>query len=344
MALFGNRRKKKDSNSVPNLPKTDLALTLATCGFFVANIVLFARSAAWDALGELAVGMLFTSIVIAACKAGFPVLGRQLSTKESLKRPRNLRKFVDQSWQLVVHVFMTVVEVSLLNANAWEWWIDSKTVWSTPMALRGEPCPVDLRRLYIAQLAVWFVTAFSHKFIEAKHNDYFVMYSHHVATLGLVTLSYFNGWAAVGLLTLFIHDSSDIIVDSLKMVNYLGLDGSSGLFLAEAFFGLNLITWAVARLYFFSTKVIHAALPYHDGAGYGLFPREVDTFSFANACRWLLVSLLVMHVYWYYLFVKILVKLAAGSQGHDAGREYEGSSDSEPEDATEAPEASKKTD
>lgn len=97
------------------------------------------------------------------------------------------------------------------------------------------------------------------------------MYGHHVATLGLVSLSYFNGWQPIGttlavascsmlivvapeeaafatesiamsagLSTLFLHDSSDIIVDAqlgsqgaqsatlcrvvvlrLKMVNYL---------------------------------------------------------------------------------------------------------------------------
>lgn len=341
MALFGNRKKKKDSDSVPRLPKTDLALTAATLGLFFTNLLLFARAAAYDALVELGVAMVATAGLIAACKSLFPVLGRQLSTKDSLKKPRNLRKFVDQSWQLVVHCGMTAIEVYLLNDNGWEWWNNPKTVWD--MEVRGEACPPALRRLYLAQLAVWFVTAFSHKFIEAKHNDYFLMYSHHVATLGLVTLSYFNGWAPIGLIILFIHDSSDVVVDVLKMVNYLGLDGSSGTFLAEAAFVLNLITWAWARMWFFSTKAIYATLPYWSGKGFGLYPIVLNYFSAGNACRWLLVSLQVMHCWWYYLFLKILYRLTLGSSGHDAGREYEGSSDSEREE-TEQPKKPAKSD
>lgn len=338
MALFGNR-KKKDSDKAPILPKTDLALTLATFGLFLANLLLFVQAAAYDAVAELGVAMVATSGVIAACKTFFPVLGRRLSTKESLDKPRNLRKFVDQSWQLVVHSCMTAIEVQLLNDNGWEWWNNPKTVWD--MEMRGEACPTALRRLYLAQLAVWFVTAFSHKFIEAKHNDYFLMYSHHVVTLGLVTLSYFNGWTPIGLTVLFIHDSSDIVVDVLKMVNYLGLDGSSGTFLAEAAFVLNLVTWVLARMWFFSTKVIYATLPYWNGTGIGLYPMTVNYFSWGNACRWLLLSLLFMHCWWYYLFFKILYRLTLGSSGHDAGREYEGSSDSECEEVDQTKKMSK---
>eukprot|EP00913_Durusdinium_trenchii_P028096 g26342.t1 len=37
--------------------------------------------------------------------------------------------------------------------------------------------------------------------------------------------------------------------------------------------------------------------------------------------------------YWYFLFIRILVRLIRGSAGHEAGREYEGSSDSEPDAA-----------
>eukprot|EP00435_Cladocopium_sp_Y103_P038123 s976_g10.t1 len=41
--------------------------------------------------------------------------------------------------------------------------------------------------------------------------------------------------------------------------------------------------------------------------------------------------------YWYGLFIRILLRLIRGTAGHEAGREYEGSSDSEPEDADSAP-------
>jgi len=293
-------------------------------------------------VGELVAYMAVTAAAIVLCKSISLPLGRACSTADSLKRPRNLRKFSDQSWQLVVHSLMTAYEVMLLNENGWEWWTDSRTLWNTPWQLSGEPCPAGMRRLYLAQLAVWFVTAFSHKFVEAKHNDYFVMYGHHAATLGLVSLSYFNGWQAIGLLTLFVHDSSDIIADVLKMVNYLGLDGSSGTFLAEIFFVTNLFTWVWMRMYYFILKVIRPTLPVdYFSTGWGDYPYTQPILSPQNACRLLLIVLSLMHVYWYSLFLKILFRLLKGSHGHDAGREYEGSSDSMPEE--DSPAKSKKS-
>ena len=38
-------------------------------------------------------------------------------------------------------------------------------------------------------------------------------------------------------------------------------------------------------------------------------------------------TLLVMHVYWYYAFLRLLMKLVSGQSGHEAGRDYEGQSD-----------------
>ncbi|OLP80878.1 Ceramide synthase 6 [Symbiodinium microadriaticum] len=260
MPFFGKKKKKQDSKSVPDLPKLDLALTIACFAFLIVDTALFTQYEGSHVVAELAVYMLVTAVAIAACRAAATAMGRALSTKEALAAPRNLRKFSDQSWQLVVHVLMTAYEVLLFQRNGWEWWTDTTTLWDRPWQDSGE-CPPDLRTLYIAQLAIWFVTAFSHKFVEAKHNDYFVMYGHHVATLGLVSLSYFNGWQPIGLSTLFVHDSSDIVVDLLKMVNYLGYDSKSGLFLAEGFFAVNLVTWFLMRTYFFILKVIRSTIP-----------------------------------------------------------------------------------
>merc|ERR1711982_166932 len=124
------------------------------------------------------------------------------------KQPRNIRKFADQSWQLVAHASMTCSEVYLLNKNGWKWWTDSDSVWDE-LAQPGMPDAgvsfSEVQALYIMQLGIWFVTAYSHKFVEAKHKDYFVMYGHHVVTILLVTLSYVNGWLPVGVVTLFIH-------------------------------------------------------------------------------------------------------------------------------------------
>merc|ERR1711879_1103795 len=109
------------------------------------------------------------------------------------------------------------------------------------------------------------------------------------------------------------------------MVNYLGYDSTSGLFLAEGFFVINLVSWAVLRLWAFPTKVIWSTLIE--------YPYVLPLVHPGMACRALLVVLLLMHFWWYYLFIRIFLRLLVGQGGHDAGRqEYEGSSDSEMED------------
>lgn len=325
MALFGNS-KKKDSDAVPNLPALDRFLTLATLALFVGALWLLGQSGGTSALIEFGISLVTTSVLIFVCKMGLQPLGRCMSTQASLEKPRNIRKFADQGWQLAVHAAMTWYELRLLQANGWKWWTEPETLWKMDWQVAGDPCPLELRRLYIAQMGIWFVTAFSHKFVEAKHKDYFVMYGHHVATLGLVALSYGNAWTPIGALVLFIHDSSDIVVDLLKMVNYAGLDGDSGLFLAEAFFVANLISWAALRLWIYPSLVIKNTF-----YAWGSYPLQLPMLHPGVLCRCLLIVLFLMHCWWYCLFLRILYKLLAGSSGHEAGREeYEGgSSDSE---------------
>jgi len=299
-------------------------LTVATAALFAVNGYGFAAEGA-AALGEFAAALAATVVATAACKAAFVFLGRSVSTKAALAKPRNLRKFADQGWQLAIHIFMTAYEWHLLAAMDWKWWTDTSTTWDhlrPAGAVPAEACPTDLRRLYIMQAGVWFVTAFMHKFVEAKHKDYFVMYGHHVATIGLVTMSYYKNWQPIGLLVLFVHDSSDIPVDTLKMWNYLGYDGTSGFYFAEIAFVVNLVTWAILRLWVFPTKVIYSTF----------FEYPHTFFFFERACQGLLCVLQCMHVWWYLLLLRILYRLLAGQAGHEAGgAEYEGSSDSERE-------------
>ena len=83
-----------------------------------------------------------------------------------------------------------------------------------------------------------------------------MMYAHHVVTIALVALSYFNNYMRIGVVVLFIHDLSDIPVDLLKIFNYCQLEGPKGLFLVEMIFVTNLVGWAYLRFYLYFTKVI----------------------------------------------------------------------------------------
>lgn len=72
--------------------------------------------------------------------------------------------------------------------------------------------------------------------------------------------SFYYNYLRVGLLVVFIHDITDIFVDTLKLVNYLKLQDRKGLFLSEIAFLLNLGFWVYFRHYVFPFQVIKASL------------------------------------------------------------------------------------
>lgn len=82
-----------------------------------------------------------------------------------------------------------------------------------------------------------------------------VMFAHHLATIGLVLISYYCNYVRYGAMVLWLHDISDIPVDLLKLLNYLKLGDPPGLYLTEICFAANLISWVYFRLYVFPFKV-----------------------------------------------------------------------------------------
>merc|ERR1712226_2799 len=114
----------------------------------------------------------------------------------------------------------------VMAGEGWKMWTDPDSVW-----LGNIPVAPLIRRLYLIQMGIWIWTAFSHRFLEARHKDYFVMYAHHIVTLLLIAGSYHLEYNRIGVLVLFLHDASDIVIDLMKMFNIIGLDEKSGTYL-----------------------------------------------------------------------------------------------------------------
>ena len=178
---------------IEDRPILDLALTLtmfATIGCFVWVLVTGNQMAA---LADFAASLVGAAIGIPTIKFLSKCVYDVISTAKARKKNRNRRKFGDQAWQGVIHLGVAIYEVHLIAAHSdWAWWNDAKTIWE-PL---GEVREQALRRMYMLQVGIWFATALCHKFIDAKHKDYFVMYAHHVVTIGLIVLSYFNNWVS----------------------------------------------------------------------------------------------------------------------------------------------------
>jgi hypothetical protein len=145
--------------------------------FFLLVVLVMGRHNP-STIAEFGGYTLATVFAIPCCKALFTLIGARIGVAANLEKPRNLRKFADQSWQLVIHVGMTAVELWLLArpAVAWFWWNEPGAPLSTWDPRDQAEIDPALRSFYLCQLGIWFYTAFSCRYVEARHKDYFVMY------------------------------------------------------------------------------------------------------------------------------------------------------------------------
>jgi len=214
---------------------------------------------------------------VRVCKAGAHLFGAWFSkrlTGDPLADARTMRKFVDQSWQLVLHVAMTALELYILKVDGGgKPWLDDYTSFWLPandifdVYSRAEGTAVHV--LYLTQAAAWFATCTVHIRFEERRRDYVMMLAHHVVTIALVWLSYTFNFVRLGVAIMYVHDATDIFIDLLKLTNYLQLEGPRRLFLVELTYVTNLATWAYWRLYVLPVHIV-----WH---GIVIAPREIGT-------------------------------------------------------------------
>jgi len=292
---------------------------------------------------------------------------------DPVAKVKTRNKLRDQSWQMTIHSAMTALEAYILfvDGGGEHWLDDYRSLW-TPHPHQQVNSKRSVHLLYLLQMAIWIVTCASHRFLEERHKDYVMMYVHHLVTIALFALSYGFNFVRIGTAVIFLHDSSDIVIDLLKMANYLKLEGRRGGFLVEGTFAATLGVWAYTRLYLYPVRIVWqgvwygsrevvtapgaygmdgftaaAGSPFTRGHSPGAKLGDGSFDLWANlralpthatlpgywACGSLLTALLVMHVIWYMLLWRLLFRSVLGQTLHDGGAdEYEGGSDDDHED------------
>ncbi|RLN37812.1 hypothetical protein BBJ28_00016507, partial [Nothophytophthora sp. Chile5] len=174
-----------------------------------------------------------------------------------------------------------------------------------------------LRWYYMIYLAFWiqsidFMLNLTNNHYSVKRKDNAEMLVHHFATISLMLFSYSVDLTRMGISVLMIHDVNDLLLETAKVFVYLGWEN-----LANMFFGTFALMWFVVRWGFYSYNILHSAYAYAysdivvhilEAGSY----RDID----ANVWYWVwivwfgfLCLLLVLHIYWGLLIVKMVVKV-----------------------------------
>lgn len=236
----------------------------------------------------------------------------------------NYAKFKESLYKMLVQVAFTV---AIFSHRHKPWFGTPKLCYSECVSL---PCvdqvtTVSERFIYRLEGAFYFQAIFTLFLWETKRHDRWQIFAHHVATVILIGYSYYLNLLHIGILVLACHEVNDIFLEMAKMARYAALPEwtSTTAFIAFA------ASWFVTRLYMFGFVVIRStwfdtrarAIEVGDMLGLG---RAVDIEPHLSTLNGLLIFLYVLHVYWSYLIVQIIIKALTPGGKLDDIREEEG--------------------
>lgn len=230
--------------------------------------------------------------------------GKDKQLQES--REKVLAKFTESCWKLVYYLSLEVYAVSITLPEPW--FGNTAAFWD---GWPDQMLKLKLKLYYTAQCGFYIYSVAALLFWETRRKDFAVMMTHHVITVGLIAYSYITGSFRVGSIVLALHDISDIFMEGAKLFKYSGNEAG-----ASILFGLFALSWLVLRLYIYPFYLIWSTsvecLRYIDTKD----PRVPWEYYQFNT---LLITLLVIHVYWWVLICRMIVRQLqnAGKVGDD---------------------------
>lgn len=274
--------------------------------------------------------LFFPSIRFFLDRFVFEKVGRRLifgkkyraSDVETNEGQKKIRKFKESAWKCIYFLSAEILVLSLTYNEPW--FTNTKYFWVGPgdQAWPDQKLKLKLRGVYMYAAGFYTYSIFALIFWETRRSDFGVSMGHHVATVILIVLSYIFRFARVGSVVLAIHDASDIFLEIGKMSKY-----SRAETLASLAFIFFVLSWILLRLVYFPFWVLWST-SYEVVQTLDKEKHAIEGPIYYYMFNTLLFCLLVLHIYWWVLIYRMLVKQiqARGKLSEDVR------SDSEDED------------
>ncbi|CAE6066270.1 unnamed protein product [Arabidopsis arenosa] len=241
--------------------------------------------------------------------------------KERKKNSRKVRKFKESAWKCIYYLSAELLALSVTYNEPW--FSNTLYFWIGPgdQIWPDQPMKMKLKFLYMFAAGFYTYSIFALVFWETRRSDFGVSMGHHITTLVLIVLSYICRLTRAGSVILALHDASDVFLEIGKMSKYCGAES-----LASISFVLFALSWVVLRLIYYPFWILWST-------SYQII-MTVDKEKHPNGpilyymFNTLLYFLLVLHIFWWVLIYRMLVK-----QVQDRGKLSEDvRSDSESDD------------
>ncbi|WVW83313.1 hypothetical protein I302_105332 [Kwoniella bestiolae CBS 10118] len=246
--------------------------------------------------------------------------------KEKKHRHHLVTRFSEQAWSMLYCTVFWTLGMFTLHS------VPSPT---SPEQLWGiypyTPLPALTKFYYLAQLGWWFHQIYVIN-SEKRRKDHWQMFGHHILTITLIVTSYIANFTRIGVVIHVLMDFCDIFLPLAKMLRYLSYSRS-----CDLTFVIFLISWLFSREIglFLVIKT-----SYLDAPRFIKFKWSPSTGQYLTYETYLgfigLVSLLwVLASIWFYMAVKVAVKVVRGQGAEDSRSddEEEPTEDGEGEEA-----------
>ncbi|KAF4046802.1 TLC domain [Phytophthora infestans] len=155
-------------------------------------------------------------------------------------------------------------------------------------------------------------------FFSPIRNDFIEMLLHHVATILLIGGSHLANFTEFGALVVFTHDVGDVTGYGIKSI----VD-SGNTPLVVFMYLMLLVSWAYTRLFVFPCHLIKTTFTVLSEEHLGI------NHTFAHPMVAMLCMLMVLHVYWYFLFLVMGYALVNKGVAEDIQHKVEDPSEEE---------------
>ncbi|CAL8345783.1 unnamed protein product [Merluccius merluccius] len=244
---------------------------------------------------------------------------RQIQTwfrlRRNQDRPTNAQKFADAGWRFCFYFVAFLAGLTCVVNRPWFW--DQRQCW------RNYPFqPMERAHYWYYMLELsFYVSLLLRISVEIQRKDFREQVIHHFATVFLLSFSYCANYIRIGTLVMLLHDSSDIVLESAKMLNY----GSGWRKTCDIMFIVFAAVFLVTRLVLFPFRIIYTTMvlsmeSFQPFAGYYFF-------------NVMLTVLQALHIFWAYLILRMAFKFIFLGQLDKDERSDEESEEEEVEEA-----------
>ncbi|EGC32326.1 hypothetical protein DICPUDRAFT_98903 [Dictyostelium purpureum] len=205
-------------------------------------------------------------------------------------------RFLENGWYSFYYLTFFIFGTYVYSKETWSIF-PTMNIW---LGWPIQPFKPLFRYYYLLELSFYIHCTIALSF-ETKRKDFYQMLTHHVSTFFLVAASYWYRYHRIGIAILWLHNISDIFLYSAKSLNYVCKTTKNNykLYLfAETMFVLFVISFFVMRLVFLPFALIRSTL--FEASYVSIF---FPLFYPTNVC---LVTLEILHMFWFYLIIKII--------------------------------------